>query len=104
MLLADCEVLDAKIAAKKAETNDATTGDAVFDQYVTELREARKHYQLASQHLQEAQQNAVYATYLITVGGLNHTPEAPNPLVVLHLQRAQELQNMAKKEVLITNL
>ena len=31
----DCEVLDAKIATKKAETDNATTGDAIFDQYVT---------------------------------------------------------------------
>ena len=102
LLLDDCAELDANIAAKKAETDEAA-GNTGFDQYITQLREARKHDQLASAYQEEAQQTVTYTTYLVTAGGLIHTEEAPNPLVVQLLQHAQDLQFRAKQEVLISN-
>jgi len=98
LLLDDCAVLDAKIATRKAGTDEAA-GDTDLDRYITLLREARKHHQLASSYLEKAQQTVGYATYLITAGALIHTEEAPNPIVVQLLQHAQDMQNKAKQEV-----
>ena len=100
LLLDDCAELDANIAAKKAETNDAA-GNTDFEQYITQLHGARKHDQLASAYQEEAQQTIAYTTYLVTAGGLIHTEQAPNPFVVQLLQHAQDLQYRAKQEVLI---
>jgi len=52
-------------------------------QLVTQLREARKHHQLAGAY-QEAQQAEGYATYLVTAIGLIRTEEAPTGAQLLH--------------------
>ena len=70
---------------------------------ITQLREARKHDQLASAYQEEVQQTVAYTTYLVTAGGQIHTEEAPHPHVVQLLQHAQDLQFRAKQEVLISN-
>ena len=103
LLLDDYADLDAKIAAKKAKT-DVTAEDTDFDQYVIQLREARKHNQLARAYHEEAQQSEGYATYLGTAGGLIHTEEAPNPLVNQLLHHSQDMRFKATQEVLIINL
>ncbi|KAL9976703.1 hypothetical protein ACROYT_G014030 [Oculina patagonica] len=97
LLLDDCAVLDAKIATRKAETDEAA-GDTDLDNYITQLRNAREHHQLARSYLEEAQQTVGYATYLITAGALIHTEEAPNPIVLQLQQHAQDMQSKATRE------
>ncbi|KAL9977964.1 hypothetical protein ACROYT_G015433 [Oculina patagonica] len=64
LLLDACAVLDAKIATRKADTDEAA-GDTDLDHYITQLRRARKHHQLArsylESYLEEAQQTVGYA-------------------------------------------
>lgn len=68
------------------------------------LRQSCQEKKAAEAYLVDAQDAEDYATYIVTLGGIELQVTDPNPLVTQLLSHAQDLRIKAKEKVTMTTM